>query len=74
MTIELEMVYGIINQRFNNTHMCNVFPYFQTESGQALEAAWRVFGNQGNLWLEALLSVPKALATAGFQVEYGFIN
>lgn len=44
--------------------------FFQTRSGDVIEAAWRAFGNQGNVWIQALLDIPKKLARAGFQVVF----
>lgn len=44
--------------------------YTKTRSGDVIEAAWRAYGNQGNVWIQALLDIPKKLARAGFQLVF----
>ncbi|KAK3094637.1 hypothetical protein FSP39_004295 [Pinctada imbricata] len=51
-------------------HVGTLNVYTKTENGEALESAWRAYGNQGNLWLEALLSIPKSLSKVGFQLVF----
>lgn len=44
--------------------------YTKTRTGDVIESAWRAYGNQGNVWIQALLDIPKNLARAGFQLVF----
>lgn len=38
--------------------------------GDALNVAWRAYGNQGDHWTNARLAIPKELARAGYQIAF----
>ncbi|XP_060073279.1 uncharacterized protein LOC132553085 [Ylistrum balloti] len=44
--------------------------YTKTESAEDNRAVWRTFGNQGDTWILARLSIPEQLARIGYQIVF----
>ncbi|GAB1598630.1 uncharacterized protein LOC106870625 [Argonauta hians] len=52
----------------NHIGTLNVFT--QTKLDTDPRAVWRAYGNQGNVWIKARLSIPINLAKAGYQIVF----
>lgn len=52
------------------THVGTLNIYTSTDTGIELNSVWRAYGNQGNLWIKSMLSIPKELAAAGYRVKF----
>lgn len=46
-----------------------VLLYCQAQGNSTLNAAWRAFGNQGDVWISARLPISESLARAGYHVS-----
>uniref|UniRef100_A0A0B7AY17 MAM domain-containing protein n=1 Tax=Arion vulgaris TaxID=1028688 RepID=A0A0B7AY17_9EUPU len=53
----------------NGRHIGTLNVYAQAR-GDVLQSAWRAYGNQGNVWTNARLAIPKILANVGYQIAF----
>lgn len=51
-------------------HMGTLNVYTQSASESDPQAVWRAYGNQGNVWIKARLSIPLNLAKSGYHVVF----
>ncbi|KAL8598357.1 hypothetical protein ACOMHN_047678 [Nucella lapillus] len=51
-------------------HVGTLNVYAKAQGGEELTSVWRAWGNQGDLWSVARLSIPKELARAGYQIAF----
>ena len=45
-----------------------IFYFIQLLTSDEFQSVWRVFGNQGNVWIQARLSISEEITKAGYQV------
>ncbi|XP_012940312.2 uncharacterized protein LOC101853653 [Aplysia californica] len=53
----------------NGRHIGTLNVYAQAR-GDVLNSAWRAYGNQGDVWTNARLAIPRELAMAGYQLAF----
>lgn len=51
-------------------HTGTLTVYSQTLGGVELQSLWRVYGNQGDLWIKTMVSVPEETAREGYQLFF----
>ena len=53
---------------FNTSWSGFIFLWHQVKGQEIPPPVWRAYGNQGNVWILARLSIPTSAAKAGYQV------
>lgn len=51
-------------------HMGTLNVYTQSTTASEVQSVWRAYGNQGNVWIKARLSIPRNLAKTGYHIVF----